>query len=246
MSRKTIENAWSMLIKFGLKENLEKLIMGQLYMKNLKYYNELENISSNEYVGDKYDGHIVIQNSEISLYKIDSNELITKIETPILSLDLGYLQSPIFCMFMFDFRNCVKKDFEGNKLITEYQFSEYQREKLRNFGDYALIIKNGKEFITRIKNAFLTNNYNFSSGFVQYYNSNNVEQMRQINEKNSQIAFWKRDKYSYQQEYRILVYDSVEDFLSIDIGNISDITSLIKTDELLNIGFKITYNIEQV
>ena len=38
MKEKTIENAWSILLKFGKEENLQKLQAGQFYMKNLQYY----------------------------------------------------------------------------------------------------------------------------------------------------------------------------------------------------------------
>ena len=41
MKEKTIENAWSILLKFGKEENLQKLQAGQFYMKNLQYYVDL-------------------------------------------------------------------------------------------------------------------------------------------------------------------------------------------------------------
>lgn len=42
MKEKTVKDGWSMLMKFGSEENLKKLQAGQLYMKNLKYYVDLE------------------------------------------------------------------------------------------------------------------------------------------------------------------------------------------------------------
>lgn len=56
MSDKTVKEGWSMLMKFGSEENLKKLHAGQLYMKNLKYYVDLEKTTDDEAVGDKYDG----------------------------------------------------------------------------------------------------------------------------------------------------------------------------------------------
>ena len=53
MEKKTIENGWSMLMKFGSEENLKKLQKGQLYMKNLQYYVDLEKATDDEDVGDK-------------------------------------------------------------------------------------------------------------------------------------------------------------------------------------------------
>ena len=42
MADKTVKDGWSMLMKFGSEENLQKLQAGQLYMQNLKYYVDLE------------------------------------------------------------------------------------------------------------------------------------------------------------------------------------------------------------
>ena len=41
-----------MLMKFGSEENLKKLQNGQLYMKNLQYYVDLEKTTDDEDVGD--------------------------------------------------------------------------------------------------------------------------------------------------------------------------------------------------
>ena len=61
MKEKTIENAWSILLKFGKEENLQKLRAGQFYMKNLQYYVDLEKGTSDEDVGDMYDGQMMLQ-----------------------------------------------------------------------------------------------------------------------------------------------------------------------------------------
>lgn len=52
MADKTVKDGWSMLMKFGSEENLQKLQAGQLYMKNLKYYVDLEKETEDEAVGD--------------------------------------------------------------------------------------------------------------------------------------------------------------------------------------------------
>ena len=58
MADKTVKDGWSMLMKFGSEENLQKLQAGQLYMKNLKYYVDLEKETEDEAVGDMYDGQM--------------------------------------------------------------------------------------------------------------------------------------------------------------------------------------------
>ena len=57
-----------MLMKFGSEENLNKLRKGQLYMKNLQYYVDLEKTTDDEDVGDKYDGQMVLQDVKITIH----------------------------------------------------------------------------------------------------------------------------------------------------------------------------------
>lgn len=79
-----------------------------------------------------------------------------------------------------------------------------------------------------------------------YSNQCDKEHLKQIQSDNSRIAFWKRDKYSYQQEYRFLIHDFVDDYLSVEIGDISDITQLLRTEELLNTYLEITFKVKEV
>lgn len=246
MKEKTIQDGWSLLMKFGSEENLKKLQAGQLYMKNLKYYVDLEKTTDDEDVGDKYDGQIVLQDIKINMYTVDTNKFISQFNAPTASMDLGYLQCPVFCMFMFDYRNHVEEHLDGENLTVKYQFTEEQLKKMPNFGDSVLIIKNGDEFVNRVKKGLLNAGYGFTRDHVQYYAFNNVEHLKQVQKDNSRIAFWKRDKYSYQQEYRFLVHDFVDDYLSVDIGDISDITQSLRTEELLNTYLEITFKVKEV
>ena len=41
-----------------------------------------------------------------------------------------------------------------------------------------------------------------------------------------------------------MVHDFVEDFLSVNIGDISDITYLLRTEELLNAYVEITFKVK--
>lgn len=246
MEDKTVKDGWSMLMKFGSENNLRKLQAGQLYMKNLKYYVDLEKTTDDEDVGDKYDGQMMLQDVKISMYTVDTHEFIAQFDAPSASMNLGYLECPVFCMFMFDYRNHIEENLEGENLTVKYQFTEEQLKKMPNFGDSVLIIKNGDEFVNRVKKGLLEAGYGFSRDHVQYYAFNNVEHLKQIQSDNSRIAFWKRDKYSYQQEYRFLIHDFVDDYLSVEIGDISDITQLLRTEELLNTYLEITFKVKEV
>lgn len=149
-------------------------------------------------------------------------------------------------MFMFDYRNYVDACLDGDNLTVKYQFTEEQLKKIPHFGEYVLIIKNGDEFFNRVKKGLLDAGYGFTRDYVQYYGFNNIEHLKQVQNNNARIAFWKREKYSYQQEYRLLVHDLVDDHLSVDIGDISDISKLLRTEVFLNTYLKITFKVEPI
>lgn len=241
MEEQTVKNRWSVLLKFGSKENLKKLQSGQLYMKNLKYYVDLEKNTSDENVGDMYDGQMMIEDVNLSMYTTDNYKFLGPLKGSRISMDLGYSKYPVFCMFKLDDRNYTNEKLEGNKLKERYEFTKEQLQKLPNFGEYVLMIRNNNKFIERINNGFLSKNIEYSKDSVQYYGCNNLKRLQQIQDDNSRIAFWKRQKYAYQQEYRFLAHIEVDDFLSVDIGDISDITQLIKTKDLLNTYLEVNF-----
>ena len=244
MKEKTIENAWSILLKFGKEENLQKLQAGQFYMKNLQYYVDLEKGTSDEDVGDMYDGQMMLQDVKISVFTTDTHEFLGQISAPTASFNLGYLKCPVFCMFMMDYRNHVSERLDGDTLTVRYQFTEEQLAKMPSFGDSVLIIKNADEFFNRVKGALLASDIGYSRDFVSYYGFNNVDHLKQIQKDNLRIAFWKRQKYEYQQEYRLVAHTEVDDYLCVEIGDISDTTEIMKTEQLLNTYLEVTFSIK--
>lgn len=167
-------------MKFGKEENLQKLQAGQFYMKNLQYYVDLEKGTSDEDVGDMYDGQMMLQDVKISVFTTDTHEFLGQISAPTASFNLGYLKCPVFCMFMMDYRNHVSERLDGDTLTVRYQFTEEQLAKMPSFGDSVLIIKNADEFFNRVKDALLANNIGYSRDFVSYYGFNNVDHLKQI------------------------------------------------------------------
>lgn len=239
MADNFVKKDWLMLMKFNSEENLNKLRSGQLYMKNLKYYVDLEKTTGDKNVGDKDEGQLVLRNTKFSMYTADTDRLVMQFDAPKTSINFGHLKYPVFCMFMFDYRNYVEEKLEGDKHTIKYQFTKMQRKEMPSFGDSVLIIKDIYEFINRVEKGLSDAGYRFKIDYVRYYGFNNSDYFMDVEKDNSRVAFWKKEKDSYQQECRILVDACIDDFLSVDIGDISDITVLLKTEELLNTRIEI-------
>lgn len=148
-------------------------------------------------------------------------------------------------MFMFDYRNHTSEDLDNNLLKVRYEFTAEQTKKLPNFGPSVMLIKNGNEFVERIKKGLLAENIGFTHDFVQYYSFNNLEHIKQVTSDNSRIAFWKREKYAYQQEYRFIAHTAVDDHLIVNIGDISDITQIVNTRDLLGTYLEISFVVKE-
>lgn len=85
-----------MLIKFGSQENLKKLQHGQIYMKNLKYFNNLE---SDDLSGkpDKYDGKSIMTDCKVISKNPVTKETMFEYNANVVFL-YGLAENPIFVL----------------------------------------------------------------------------------------------------------------------------------------------------
>ena len=56
-------------------------------------------------------------------------------------------------------------------------------------------------------------------------------------------AYWKREDFAFQQEFRLLIHKEVPDHLQVNIGDISDISQLLKAKDLLNSQIDIAFDV---
>jgi hypothetical protein len=226
-----IDQGIPIFIKFGKSCHLEKLQKGELFMKPLGYYIDLEKKSENiSYgIGDKYEGQLPFNNAVLQKMVPQNGEFHTVDNNVSGKFDSHSEQIPVFCMFL-------PKDHH-----RVFDFSDEQKEKFRGFGDSALLITNGGIFKNRVRVAFEKKNLRFKEGKVFYYDNNNsfddtnsTEFLNVFGENNLKIVFGKRKQFQYQQEYRFVVLKNIkEDHLTVDIGDISDISTLLTMDKLL-------------
>ena len=89
---------------------------------------------------------------------------------------------------------------------SNFSFTDQQKEKMLTFGDTALVITDYKKFISRVKKAANKQRLQMYFGAVHYFNPNedNANLIISLLKGMWNIAFWKRDRYSYQQEVRFV------------------------------------------
>lgn len=210
------------LIKFKSKDRIQTLREGKLYMKSLEFYRKQEIIHGDCTVGDKFEAMAHINEGQIVIPELGVNKNISD-----ELIKTSFSDSFVFCMFGI------------STLSEKFTFSDEQKKKIREFGDTALLITDSNEFLNRINNAVIRDKLIGSHGFVQYYDEG-VDSAdfwcSLIKAGMNNIAFRKRKCYAYQQEYRWLIEHppTQNDFYELDIGNISDISVVFETEQILN------------
>ena len=127
----------------------------------------------------------------------------------------------MFCMY------AISDDESKIDSMGEHKLSQ----EMNNLGNYTVAIKDNNEFVNRIKSAAKNNNYQLAKGPITYYEQKTGMPAHEIGMK---TLFYKEDKFEYQQEYRFAFDSKTQESnpICLNIGNIHDITMLIKTSDV--------------
>lgn len=213
------------LIKFKSKELIKSLQSGKIYLNSLKWFREYESASGDVVVGDSFEAMIYV--NEATLVFQETGEQVALEDCLIPTVESN---SYVFCMTYI------------NPQIESFQFNEQQKNEFKTFGDTALIILDSYEFINRIRAAAIAKGYSIYFDAVHYYDEDIdlADVWFSLIQGTHNIAFWKRKAYSYQQEFRILIPGNgiLEDHIELEIGDISDISIIQCTDNVLETTIK--------
>ena len=209
------------LIKFQSAERIESLQDGLIYMNSLEWFRKHESENGDIVVGDSFEAMFHINEGRFILPDTGEEiEIKNELIQTTSSNDYAY------CMFGI------------NPYSNSFSFTDEQKENIESFGDTALLILDKDEFFNRIRKAALKEGYEIYGGFVRYYDEtqDSVNLIMSLLSGIHNIAYWKRKKYYYQQEFRFLVHapNCEKNHLELNIGDIRDISKVLKTSKLLN------------
>lgn len=211
------------LIRFDEKEEYSKDTQkGKLFMHPVgKYPNLKEDIVNLR--SDENEGICInYQPNKSKLYinnkLINSNDIIS----PITVTRKKDLYKYIYCMYAI---YCKNNSISYKDLCID--------RSVKNFGKSFLLIYNVREFFKRLDLKLNQLNIRYSRKLVEYKNLNSYH--------GKVTPFIKdRNDYSYQREYRIWLDYYKQKTFTLDIGDISDISYIGKTEELSNYKIKIS------
>ena len=134
--------------------------------------------------------------------------------------------SHLFCLYA-----AHSGDFE---FVSEENLQDFTKqiklpEECFSLGNYAVVINSAQDFIDRFTLALEKNDYDGRAQLVKYYNPEEFH-----GHFGDESPFMKHEKYSNQKEYRFNVntFTEGDDPLTLDIGDISDITQLMSPQEI--------------
>lgn len=209
------------LIKFQDRDKIEYLQNGKIYLKSLAYYRQREKETGDDTVGDLFEAMIHANNGYLIVPKLGVCEKLSD-----TLINTSFENSFVFCMLSL------------SENAKAFQFSEEQKEKILSFGSSALLITNRNEFLHRVAVALDRDGLKGYHGYINYYDEteDNIKYWISILKNGiSNVAFWKRKRYAYQQEYRFLIEPPVteKDYYELEIGSIADISVVLTAEQAL-------------
>jgi len=216
---KKIEVKGTPLIKFQNADRILSLQRGKLYAKTLKYYRDLEQETGDADIGDEFEAMLHVNEGYIHIP--ETGETI-KLSDELIAT--GNSEDFVFCMFGI------------YPSVQSFQFTEEQRVKMLSFGDTALLIQDSEEFIRRVISTAKDKGYEAHFGAAQYYDPSidGGNLIISLLQGMWNIAYWKRNRYAYQQEGRfVFTPGNGEDHIELDIGDISDISTVLPSEQVL-------------
>jgi hypothetical protein len=201
---------------------------GRLRMRSLQYYREYRD-EAGEFRGDRLEGvSRIIQPNSVTTLKVDGQDLDpSHLNGRMLMFGSGLERWLLFCMYSITTGGFYRT---GNSTsLQELKAVMQLHDKCFGLGNYVVVVHNGDAFIKQVKVAAAKVAIGGAMAFVNYYDA--AEYNGEIPE--MEIPFWKRMEFAHQKEFRIaLSPENFSDPFVLDVGDVTDITSLIPTREL--------------
>ena len=211
----------SILCKVAKIEYLKQLQKGLVYMNRLDFYTKSENQKNGCGFLDREEGMLY---KGVDLTIDDNKGRSIEIKNTDVHTGMSY---PAFCC-----TDLIIPEISGNDCKTFV----FDQRIIQAFSDGdgsksgALFIKKFA-FIQKVIAAIEKEDLDYCEGNIRYEIFENSNE----NTNNSpKLLFRKDPKYSYQNEYRIVLRKPVDKAYILNIGDISDISILVSTDLLRN------------
>ena len=217
-----------LLVKFFKKqEYANAFVNGKLRANKLPVFKDSQNNDDSGRI-DPYEGTTSwLQPSKIQLV-INGRNMTNDLAGPT-QIQLNWLNEfHIVCLHAVHTGNLDEQNL-SNDNIEDLRRELRISDECFTLGDHAVVVFNVPEFIRRMTDAAKAKNYQMARKLVKYFDPETAH----FDFHDGESIFWKQDHLSHQREFRFAFYTGLNDeFLCLDIGDLSDITWELKSTEL--------------
>ncbi len=194
------------MIKFGQQEHLLQLQdEGLLYLNNLPYFWEIED---QELRGDPFDCVAEVRRGPRVVISLQNGKQLSMEGEWVWRIPPSEPQKiNIYCMYAL-------RPFSGTFAVDERNY---------RFGSFALVLLNRPEFMRRIETTVNDQKIQCNADLVEYVDDSHIGKFG---------PFRKLKKFAYQSEWRLVCYNGPEGPRKIRIGSISDISIILRSDQI--------------
>ena len=197
-----------LFLKFGSKKHLKKLLKrGEIYFASLESFRK-ETGSINR--DDNGEGVLSLKHfrkKDKPILKINpsrDDEIALNLNHGVLRFHMTEISEKALSLYSIRDHEIFKKDYKiDRRMISDKKY------------EYCVIITNQIEFLYRIKNTLNKRGVIFRGKSIKYLDYD--KDQTDLN------LFCKSDQYSYQKEFRIVVYNIKSEYYKIEVGSIEDI-----------------------
>lgn len=233
-----------LLFKVASRDRLKQMQSGLLYMNSLDYFASLKDENVSDLRSDNYENvHGILRSgptengrSEIWV-EIGDKKIRLNDRFPLTAKFNITKNIMLFCM------GCIAED-ENGKLIGDTKDGVVFDEKLKQFGDHILTIKNPAEFWKRYKKALTIRKGIFKHQMV-HDGFGRVDYTNIYTFSGAKGIYVKDQRYEWQREFRFAIGadDDVlnsSGALELRIGTIKDISEIMPIENFLANPIKVT------
>lgn len=196
----------------------DDFMSGKLYMNPLNYFKNYED-KQEEIRGDPDEGlGAILQPQKMELKIADMVIKPSELTGPIKFRFNSSDSLNAFCMYSL---NCGNLETITKDQIPILKTQLMIPDSCLEFGSICVVVADVKKFINRVKESIKKSNISGRMGLVEYYDESSKHSFFD----QARIGFYKRNKFSDQKEYRIIVEritNQAEPFV-LNVGDLSDI-----------------------
>lgn len=232
-------------VKFFTEEaHADQLLKGSLFMRKLRYFQQIEALESGDGRPDAHEG-------VVSWHQPDRTELTINFEgfepIKITGADLAgpvaitrtiYSDLYVFCMSAVRIPDPAELSGEHEEIEAQMRAGLQLDERCLHFGPHAVVVDANK-FLAQLRKALESTDYWYKADRVQYYEAETFH-----GDFETEVApFMKQSQFAYQNEFRvgILTSQASDEAMVFEIGDMSDFAIKTRSEDV-NGSFKLTLN----